>query len=174
MPIDTLNIEGEFDLRGFIVSSDRGSVLNVKFGAAGVPPVEVLASYGTGAGQCSWMYYAERTLAATTFDLLDLSGVLTNGVGDTIAATKLKFALIVIQDADGVKKLQVGPQNQAGAMQGPWGGVTAAVYKEVTDWEVVVKELVAGYTVAAGVTDIWPVYNPTASAITYHVLLAGV
>jgi hypothetical protein len=118
-------------------------------------------------------YYASRVLAATTFDLLDLSGSLTDAFGTVIAATKLKLAVVSVSAPDGAKKLRVGPQGQSNVIPGPWGGVGATVYKEVTHWSLVAWEPVAGFSVVGGTSDIFPIYNPTASPVTYSVLLAG-
>lgn len=173
MAVDKLSVSGLFELAGAIRDTSRGTALRREFGGGGVPELSVALTYGTTADKGDWLYYAERTLAATTFDLLDLSGSLTDGLGNTITATKLKFALVAIESPDGTKAVRVGPQNQTNAAQLHWGGTGATVYKTVTHWDLVVWEPVAGYTVTAATADIFPVYNPGGSAVTYHILLAG-
>ena len=174
MALNTLTFGGSWPLTGFWKDGTTGAVLRKKFGALSVPELSISLTYGTGSGQANWAYYASRPLAGTTYDLLDLSGSLTDGLGNTISATKLKLAVIAVASPDGTKKLRVGPQNQSNAAQLHWGGTGATVYKEVAYWDVIAYEKVAGYTVTAATADIFPIYNPTGSSITYSILMAGV
>ena len=44
---------------------------------------------GAGAGQATQVWGDERTLAASTSEDLDLSGDLSNGLGDTVSFTRI-------------------------------------------------------------------------------------
>lgn len=171
MAINTLSISGTLPLGGFWKDGTTGAVLRKKFGTLSVPSLAVSLSYGTGSGQANWAYYASRSVAGTTADNLDLSGSLTDGLGNTISATKLKVAVVAISSPDGTKALRVGPRAVSNA--GLFGFGDASDYQTVTHFWLL-YEPVAGYTVTAGTGDLFCVYNPTGSSITYSVLLAGV
>jgi hypothetical protein len=172
--IGNLNLAGSMPLAAFIQDATRGGSLNRLFGSGGVPAIDIGLTYGSGANQANQLFYDYRTLAATTFDNLDLSGSLTDGIGNTSTFTKVKFAAVAVVSPDGSIKVRVGPQNQANAWQGPWGGTGATVYKEVPYWDVIAKEPLVGYTVTNASLDIFSVYNPGASPITYAIIIAGV
>ena len=113
-----------------------------------------------------------RTLAATTFDLIDLAGGLTDYKGATITFAKVKWIYVALSTQDGTNALRIGPQNQANAWQGPWGGTGATVYRTTyTDWEF--YRPVTGTTVTAGTGDIFPVYNPGAGSVDYLLWVLG-
>lgn len=157
---------------GRIVDSVSGQYLPAVFGRGNLPARSRVFTHGTGANQVDKLHLSQRTLAATTFDLLDLAGGLTDYKGAAITLTKLKWIYVAIVSPDGTKALRVGPQNQANAGQFGWGGTGATVYQTVyTDWED--YRPITGHTVTAGTGDIYPIYNPGASAVTYALLVAG-
>lgn len=174
MAVDVLGVDGLCRLSALIRDSGAGKSLRIGFGSRDVPELSFGLTYGTGSGKANKLYCAKRTLAATTFDLIDLAGSLSDGIGNTLTFTKLKLALVAIVAPDGAKSLRVGPQNQSNTFQGEWGGGGATVYEAVTHWKPVVYEPVAGYTVTASTGDILPIYNPGASSLDYWLLLAGV
>ena len=57
-------------------------------------------SHGILADQANLCYFAERTIASASNDDLDLSGVLTDAFGDTLANAKLKLILILNRARD--------------------------------------------------------------------------
>lgn len=173
MAISVLSAAGSFPLMGFWKDGTTGAVLRKKFGALSVPTLGVSLTYGTGSGQANWAYYASRTVATVTADNLDLSGSLTDGLGNTISATKLKLLVVAVSSPDGTKTIRVGPRGVANTLQGPWGGTGATVYTDVTTWHVL-YEPVAGWNVVGGSSDILGIYNPSASSVTYSILMAGV
>jgi hypothetical protein len=77
---------------------------------------------GTGAKQLSTFYRAARTLAASANEDLDLSGVLADDLGTTIAFTKVK--ILFIENTSAVDTLSVG-----GAASNQW----AAPFADVSD-----------------------------------------
>lgn len=123
---------------------------------------------GTGNLQAQRQWHDERTVAATTTDSIDLSGVLTDGLGRAVAAATIRSIVVVIRAPDGIKLLRVGPQNVASAAQLGFGGVTAPAYVE-TDTMVLLARPYGGWTITAGAGDLLPVHNPTAVPITYGI-----
>ena len=173
MAISTLAVAGELPLTGFWKDGTTGAVLRKKFGVLSVPELSISLTYGTGSGQANWAYYASRTVATVTADNLDLSGSLTDGLGNTISATKLKLLAVAVSSPDGTKALRVGPRGVSNAAQLNFGGVASTDYQTVTTWHVI-YEPVAGYTITAGTGDILGIYNPSAGSVTYSILMAGV
>jgi len=177
MALAQLSASGDCPLRVFISDALGGQSLNKAFGQVSVPALDILLDFGTGSAQANKLYIAKRTLAATTYDDLDMSGTALDvgvGLANVFSITVLKLAVVAIVTPDGTKKLRVGPQGRAAAFAAPYGGVGVTVYKEVTRWDVPVWESVAGYAVANAATDVFPIYNPTASSIDYWVLLCGI
>lgn len=157
---------------GRIIDSVSGQVLPAIWGKGNLPARTRTFTSGTGNNQVDKFHLSQRTLTATTFDLLDLSGVLTDYKGVAITFSKIKRVYIAIVSPDGTKSLRIGPQNQANAGQFGWGGTGATVYQTIyTDWDDYFPY--AGHTVTAGTGDIYPVYNPGASSVTYALLIAG-
>ena len=174
MAVGTLSISGTNKLRAYIQDSASAAALLRTFGDDSWPALSLGLEFGSATGLANKAVITRRTVAATTYDNLDLSGSLVDGLGNTTSFTFLKLAIVALVSPDGTKKVRVGPQNQSNAWQGPWGGVGATVYREVPYWDVVVWEPVAGYAVTNASTDIFPVYNPTGSSLDYVVLLAGI
>lgn len=175
MAIDKLSIGGTWDLSGFIKDATTGASLRRKFGAGSIPTLDLPPlAYGTTSGKANWMYFATRTVATVTADNLDLSGSLTDGLGNTITATRLKLLVVAVASPDGTKTIRVGPRGVANANQLNHGGVAASNYIDVTDWAVLVNEPVAGLTVVNASSDVVGLYNPSAGSVTYSILMAGV
>lgn len=142
------------------------------FGSGVLPSIDLSFQNGTGSGYANQWYLARRTLAATTYDLLDLAGGLTQYDGSTITFTKIKRVLIALVSPDGTAKLRIGPQGQSNPFTGPWGGTGATVYREVIHKDDMTHPY-AGWTVTAGTGDILPIYNPTGSSIVYAIWIIG-
>jgi len=173
LAIDNLSVLGDNPLRVYIHDAAGGS-LRRQFGSVSVPSLGISLTYGTGSGQANTLYCNSRSVNPTSYDLVDLAGSLTDGVGNTITFTKIKLALLAIVSPDGTKLLRVGPQAQSNPFLGGWGGTGSTVYKAVYDWDLTNYEPVSGLTVTASTGDIFPVYNPGGSAVSYFLLLAGV
>ena len=128
-------------------------------------------SAGTGNFQVNKWYLARRALAATTFDNINLTSGLS-ALGTTQAFTALKAVLVQIIDPDGTKKLRVGPQGQTNANLLWFQAVTTNFWEET--YTYILKERpVTGWSVAAASTDIFSIYNPGATSITYALWLLG-
>jgi hypothetical protein len=171
MAVSKLSIKAVGDLAAAIVDGTTLARRQLRFGGLSIPALSVSLGYGTGSGQANWMYTATRTVAATTADNLDLAGSLTDGLGNTITATKLKLAVVAISSPDGTKSLRVGPRGVSNATLAGFGD--ASDYQTVRNWWVQ-YDPVGGYDVTAGTADLFCLYNPGAGSVTYTVLLAGV
>jgi hypothetical protein len=140
---------------------------------------ELIFSTGTGNLQGNQWYLGQRTLAATSYDLLNLqSGSTTsglkNGLGQYVQIAQLKWLILAILNHDGVKKLQIGPQGQSNAWPAWFEAVTANFYT-VESWLLLkCNEYGTGLGPAiTSTTNILPIYNPTANPITYSIFLGG-
>lgn len=157
---------------GQVRDTATGAFQPAVFGADVLPSATLTLTTGTGNQQVNQWYCARRTLAGTTFDLLDLSGGLTNGLGQTVTLTKLKYVRLSVVSPDGTKALRIGPQNQAAAAQLWFGGTGATVYDTV--YETVEHRMTyAGWTITGTTADILPIYNPGGSAVIYAIWLMG-
>lgn len=145
-----------------------------------VAPQLVLSTgnVSTSGGQANQWYLGQRIVNATTYDLLDIASAvsgLKNGLGQNINLSKVLGFLIVVNNHDGVQHLQVGPQGQSNAWQGPFSGVGADQYLTVYWMAFVANDFDNGIgPQPTGTTNILPVYNPTASTITYSIFVVGI
>jgi hypothetical protein len=158
---------------GRIADATTGQQQNAIYGRTILPARSRSFTHGTGSGQANKWHLSTRTVGATSFDLIDLAGGLTDHKGAAVTLTKLKRFYLAVVDPSSAKSLRVGPQNQANAGQFGWGGTGATVYQTVyTDWDD--YEPYAGWTVTAGSGDVYPVYNPGASPVSYVLFVLGV
>ncbi len=159
---------------GRILDNVTGQYLPIIFGKGSIPSRLRTFTHGTGANQVNKIYATQRTLATVTMDSLDLAGGLTDYKGAAITLTALKWVYISIVSPDGTKVLRVGPQNQAAAGTFGWGSAAVAtVYHDFySDWEL--YRPITGFTVTATTADIFPIYNPSLTSVTYAIIVAGV
>ena len=146
-------------------------------GSSGFDAITDTFQNGTGAtsGNADLWFHDERTLAATTADNLDLAGSLTNPItGATLTFVRIKLILIDL-DAPGTGIfLRVGP-GVTGASNpwiGPWAQV-ASNYETVYDTMYKSNKTDGWGTITAGSADTLSIYNSTALAIVYRILLIG-
>jgi len=156
---------------GSVVNSSTGERQSASIGGAVFPQQKFTYSYGTGDGQVTKWYLAQRVLAGTTFDNIDLTAGLTT-LGVVQAFTALKRVWIAIVSPDGAKKLRVGPQNQTHANILWFQAVTANFWEE-TYTNIKKDRPVTGWAVAAGSTDVLSIYNPGATSVTYALWVMG-
>lgn len=55
---------------------------------------------GNGAGAADKLYYAERTIGASSNETLDISGGITDNVGNTFTIARVKMLLIIAEPSD--------------------------------------------------------------------------
>lgn len=172
---NTLNFASRYGGGGRLVDNATLTQQAAIIGATGglIPALGLTLLNGTGSGQASNWYLAVRSVAGTTADNLDLAGGLTNGLGQVLTFTKVKYLLLAINSPDGAKKLDLGPKGASNPFIGPWaGGSGATVYDEV--YEVYEnRNTFSGWTVTATTGDILGIYNPGATTVTYTIFIIG-
>lgn len=157
-------------------STSKDSVLcaavdSVSSGSRTFPLMTQDIEYGTGAGQATTWYRAQRTLAAGAAESLDLSGSLLSPFGDTLTFTRVIGIVVAIVSADGTASVRVGPQGVANPWMGPWG--TSADYIKVRYWWSMTDGSAAAWPVTAGTADILRISNPGAAAVDYIIWILG-
>lgn len=169
-----LNIVANLSLTGAGLLSDLVSLASqpANIGQGPLPSLLSAYTYGTGPFQVDAFYVATRTVAATSFDLINMTSGLT-GLGNTFALSALKMLLIGIVAPDGVMKLRVGPQAQTHANQLWFGSTGATSYDEFFTYRLYDNPY-AGLPVSAGASDVLPVYNPGANPVTYGIWALGI
>ena len=127
---------------------------------------------GTAADQIKNAYVAQRTLAASASEDLDLSGSLVNALGATILFTKIRL-IWVRAAATNANNVVVG----GAASNGFFGHVGAATHTDiVTPGGLLVKVAnhAAGWPVVAGTGDLLRIANGGAGTpVTYDIVLLG-
>ena len=137
-------------------SLDLGSVAQV-FGS------------GTATGQASVLYSGSRTIAASTFEDLDLRGILTTGLNEPAIFTAVK-GLYFRSPTNAPGNLIIG-----GAAANPWPGPFGT--GKITLPAGGLLELIhptTGWPVTADTADLLRVENAGASSVAYAVVIAGV
>lgn len=170
----TLNVTGQGTLLGVADITTPASVLQI---GQNWPAMQTKLAFGTANFQAKNWYLKKRTLGAGANDDLDLSGGLSNEVGDAgIVFLAIKVLLVAIDAPDGIKKLKVGPGAAgaavANAFVGPWANV-ASSFVTVDRFGVLINHPWGGYAVGAGASDILRINNPGAGSVDYRILIAG-
>lgn len=125
---------------------------------------------GTASGQADVAWSDTRTLAASANEDLDLAGTLAGAFGNAVFV-KVR-AIIVTADAGNTNNVVVGG---AAATQfvGPFGAATHTIAVQPGN-VFAVTATGAGWTVAAGASDLLRIANSGAgSSVTYSILIVG-
>jgi hypothetical protein len=126
---------------------------------------------GTGAGQASNAFRDQRTLAASGTEDLDLAGVLTNAVGQTITFTKLKV-LIIHAAAGNTNNVNVTMPVSNGAPIFLAAGDGVGIRPNGT--YVFTAPTAAGITITAATGDLVTITNSAGTTgVTYDVVALG-
>lgn len=134
--------------------------------------VEIAIADGSGADQASNIFSDERTLAASASENLDLSGVLLNAFGATLALTKVK-AILIVANAANTNNVVVGGAG-SNAFVGPFADATDKIVIGPGDVFLISRRSAAGMAVAAGTGDILQVSNSGAGTpVTYQIIILG-
>lgn len=141
------------------------------------PAMSLALGFGGGNFQAKTWWQQKRTLGAGLNDDLDLSGGLSNELGDAaIVFLAIKLLLIAIDAPDGVKKLKCGPgaggAAVANAFVGPWANV-ASGFSTIDNWGIPINHPWSGYLVTPGTADVLRLTNPGAASLDYRILIAG-
>jgi hypothetical protein len=127
---------------------------------------------GTGANQANQVFSDQRTINASSSEELDLSGVLANVLGATIAFTAVK-AILIRALAANVNNVVVG---NAAATQFLGGfGAAANTWSIPPGGFFFVTAPAGGWTVANASTDKLKIANSGAgTAVVYDIIVIGI
>lgn len=148
------------------------NVLNAPRSELNLTKKVALAS-GTGAGQADRIYHAQRTLAASATEDLDLAGVLLDVFGAQITFAKIK-GMVVSAAAGNANNVVLGA-----AATNPWTALLGATGTLVVRPGAVIGLAAgaadaAGYAVVATTGDLLKVANSAGgSSVTYDIVLVG-
>jgi len=126
-------------------------------------------SPGTGVGFADKLYYAQRTIAASSTENLDLAGALTDPLGATITCAKVK-SLTFVAAAGNTNSVVVGGAG-SNTFVGPFADATDKI-SIPPGGAITLTHPGAGWTVTASTGDILLVANSSSgSGVTYDVLI---
>lgn len=131
---------------------------------------------GTTANKIDLLYMAERTVASATNDDIDLAGVLTDPLGNTLTNAELVSVVVINQARDGTANttnLTIG--GGTNAFEGFVGatGDTIGPVRPGGMFVICNPDASGLGTVTAGTADILRVANSSGASNTYQVAIFG-
>lgn len=170
-----------FSITGSATLQDQSLLIHTptdpfQIGADGFDALAYTLEDGVEDGQANQMYVAQVTVPAGGAVSLDLAdGSLENFRGESIVFSAIKIALFSIADADGVKRVYVGPQGDADGCQLWFNGTGADAAEEVIQ-STMKANLLAGWTVGQTGSSVLVISSPDGSGddVVVNVLLIGV
>lgn len=153
-----------------LLSSDGFSVPT---DSAAFPLTGFTWASGVGANQADLVYRANRTLAASASENLDLAGSLTDRFGNVLTFARIKLLAIYNQNAAAGDILTVG-----GAAANAWEAWTpvagSKLYVPPGGLELKIAPDATAWAVTAATADILKVANGSGThAVTYSILIVG-
>lgn len=146
--------------------------------ATGTVPLKKLyqaaLASGTGVGQADLIFHDQRTLAASATENLDLSGVLTDAFGTSLALVKVK-AIVFMAAAANTNNVIVGG-DVTNTFFPMFGAETdSLILRPGTIFALIAGAAdAAGYAVTAATADLLKVTNSAGtSSVTYDVIVIG-
>lgn len=128
-------------------------------------------SSGTGDDQANQIWSDERTLAASTSEEIDLSGSLTNALGESVTFAKIRAIFIIADSANG-GNIRVG-----GAASNAWEGfcTSGSIVKIPAGGKMyLIAPKGSQFAVTAGTADKLKIANDDAGAgATYRIVIVG-
>lgn len=116
------------------------------------------------------LYHAERTLAASASEDLDLAGVLATALGATIAAAEV-VAIIIQAAAGNTNDVRYGPTASVGALLG-FNALTDRRNVSPGDFDCLTSR--RGWAITAATADKLTVLNAAAGTpVTYTITIIG-
>lgn len=157
------------------VSANYSKTLDLTDARANLAEVyQAVLSSGTGVGQADILFHDQRTLGASATENLDLSGVLADAFGTTVAAVKIK-AIVFKAAATNTNNVIVG-----GDVTNTWFPMFGAEADSLILRPGAVFALFAGegdsagYAVTASTADLLKVTNSAGTTgVTYDVIIIG-
>lgn len=142
--------------------------------------VQFAAGDGTGDSQWNDEYAAQRTLAAGASETIDLAGTLENGVGNTVALTKYNLIICqLLKGGDAAPRLNISGAAANPVLTQFGGDSTSTLTIRAGDADgangilVIQAGDITGYDITAGSADAIRIDNPSSSAATFNLVIAG-
>lgn len=133
---------------------------------------DVTFTDGAGVNQVNQVWAdAARSINASTSDDLDLSGVLTNKLGQTVSFVRVKGIYVRFLTSTATFVLNVG--GGSNPFINYLTGTTPVVVIRAGGTFCLIGPDATGYAVTAGTGDILRINNPNAAAITYDIIIVG-
>jgi hypothetical protein len=178
MPVNGLSLRETINASGSVSDSASGTNQPAQFGSGPLPVVSTTWVYGTGANtqapaqiySADW-YMAVRSVAATTYDNMNLYSGLTDFEGNVIAFTKIKRVDVIITAPTGSNPMLVGPQGQSNGWLAWFQAITTNFYDQCYWWLRVTNPW--GWSVGTSTNTVLPVYNPNGATQTYTPWILG-
>jgi hypothetical protein len=129
---------------------------------------------GTGAGQVDTIFVAQRTIAASGTDALDLNGSLTDAFGNSVAFLHVK-AILIVAASGNTNDVTVAP-GASNPFNGPFAGTTPSVAVSPGETFLITKGSASatGWAVTAATGDILKIANSGAgTSVTYNIYILG-
>lgn len=134
-------------------------------------PSDTELTSGTGTSQCDLEYRAQRTLAASANEDLDLAGSLADVFGATLTFVKVR-GIWIKAAAGNTNSVIIKPASSNG-FTGPFGGATHTITLP-KEGIFLVTAPQAGWTVTAGSGDKINIANSSSgSSVTYDIHVIG-
>lgn len=130
---------------------------------------------GTSANQADQLWHAERTVAASSNDDLDLTALPRTLFGNalSIAFAKVKAILLVNLSTSSGDVLRLGGAGAGSAFAAPFAGDVDAQAEAPPDSPLLLVNRQDGWTVTPGTGDILRVRNTSAAPVTYRIAVIG-
>lgn len=127
---------------------------------------------GTASGYADKLYVAERTLAASATESLDLAGVLTDPLTGALL-TFVKVRALLVEAADGNTNNVIVGAAAATVFSGWFGATTYTLVLTPGD-RILLTSKTGGKAVGAGSTDLLKIANSAAgTSVTYRIAILG-
>lgn len=135
---------------------------------------------GTGAGKANQLYRGERTINASSSETLDISGSLTNEVGDTFTIARVKLLYIIAAPSDRTATQNTNDVVVGAAAGTQWAALlgtagTLTLKPGAHSLHVAGQADATAWVATGGSTDSLKVANSGAgTAVTYQIYIVGV
>lgn len=128
---------------------------------------------GSDEYEADQLWHDTRTLAAEAEEVLDLAGVLTNNVGETVDFAAIKVLLISTIGKGNADAVHIGPGASNGWL-GPWADASDRLAIAPESYALLVNAG-EGWAVTAGTGDALALSNAEgAAAVSFDLVLIGV
>lgn len=131
--------------------------------------IQLLDGSGAGKANKSW-YGANRSIAGSGTDVLDLAGTLVDAFGATLTFTKVR-AIVIMPSASNGSTLKMG--GGTNPIVSLFNANTEKLVLRPGGLFMLVAPDATGYAVVAATGDNLTISNDSASAATYDILIVG-